>query len=161
MSKTLRTYSAAADAVRSQLQRRSAFWSYDRILLLLFLLTLPFVNPWVRGDGVGYYAYIRALLIEHDLRFENDWRSANPTFVMGRVDEQGRIRADKYTSTGHLENHFAVGPAILWAPFLISVHVGVLSLDGLGAHIAANGYSRPYRVASVRRNISGRGKRRG
>jgi len=27
------------------------------ILALLFLLSLPLVNPWVRGDGVGYYAY--------------------------------------------------------------------------------------------------------
>jgi hypothetical protein len=80
MGRALSTYPAPADveAVKTQPQRRRAIWSYDRLLLLLFLLTLPFVNPWVRGDGVGYYAYIRALLIEHDLRFENDWRSANP-----------------------------------------------------------------------------------
>ncbi len=117
------------------------------MLLLLFVCTLPLVNPWVRGDGVGYYAYLRALLIEHDLRFENDWRSANPTFVMDRVDQQGRIRADEYTSTGHLDNHFTVGPAILWAPFLVPVHLAVLALNGLGAHIPATGYSRPYRLA--------------
>ena len=117
------------------------------MLLLLFVCTLPLVNPWVRGDGVGYYAYARALLIEHDLNFEKDWRSANPTFVMDRMDEQGQIRPEHYTSTGHLNNNFTVGPAILWAPFLISVHVGVLSLDGLGAHIPADGYSQPYRLA--------------
>jgi len=38
---------------------------YTRILLILFLCTLPLVNPIVHGDGVGYYAYIRAPLIEH------------------------------------------------------------------------------------------------
>ena len=31
-------------------------------LTALFLMSLPFVNPWVRGDGVGYYAYARSLL---------------------------------------------------------------------------------------------------
>jgi len=47
---------------------------YTRILLILFLCTLPLVNPIVHGDGVGYYAYIRAPLIQHNLRFEEDWR---------------------------------------------------------------------------------------
>ena len=42
---------------------------YLRILLILFLCTLPLVNPIVHGDGVGYYAYVRAPLIEHNFRF--------------------------------------------------------------------------------------------
>jgi hypothetical protein len=40
----------------SQTQARK----YERPLFLLFLLTLQLMNPWVRGDGVGYYAYARA-----------------------------------------------------------------------------------------------------
>jgi hypothetical protein len=47
---------------------------YTRILVILFLCTLPLVNPIVHGDGVGYYAYFRAPLIQHNLRFEEDWR---------------------------------------------------------------------------------------
>src|SRR5215469_12636784 len=35
---------------------------YTRILWILFLCTLPLVNPIVHGDGVGYYAYVRAPL---------------------------------------------------------------------------------------------------
>jgi hypothetical protein len=35
-------------------------------LLIFFLCTLPLVNPIVHGDGVGYYAYVRAPLIEHN-----------------------------------------------------------------------------------------------
>src|SRR5579859_8154433 len=54
--------------------------------VLLFALTLPLSNPWIRGDGVGYYAYIHALLIHHDLRFETEWRAGNESFTMGRVD---------------------------------------------------------------------------
>ncbi len=48
--------------------RRPGFW-----LFTIFLLSLPLVNPWVRGDGVGYYAYARALLIDHNLNFEKDY----------------------------------------------------------------------------------------
>lgn len=117
---------------------------YQTVLGLVFLLTLPLVNPWVRGDGVGYYAYVRSLLIDGDLHFENEWLAANPTFLMSRVDASGHLKADQYTSRGYVANHFTVGPAILWAPFLVPVHLLVLTLDRLGAHLPADGYSRAY-----------------
>ena len=63
-------------------------------LVLLFVVSLPFVNPWVRGDGVGYYAYARSLLIEHRLDFAPDWLHANASFTEGRVDDQGHILAE-------------------------------------------------------------------
>ncbi len=119
---------------------------YARILLLVFFLTLPLVNPWVRGDGVGYYAYIRSLLVEHKLDFANDWRSANESFAMGRVLADGTIDPRLYTQTGHLDNHFAVGPSMLWAPFLVPVHGVLLTLQRFGISVQANGYSRPYLV---------------
>jgi hypothetical protein len=121
--------------------------SYQAALIVLFVLTLPLVNPWVRGDGVGYYAYARSLLIEHKLDFRQDWLRANTSFRMDRIDSDGRIDPRQYTSTGHLNNHFSIGPAILWSPFLIVAHAGVLVADHLGAHIAADGFSRPYTVA--------------
>jgi hypothetical protein len=120
---------------------------YEKCLLCLFVFTLPLVNPWVRGDGVGYYAYARALLIEGRLDFEKDWLEANPTFRMGRVDSQGHILANQYTCTGHLDNHFTIGPAILWSPFLLTAHLAVKVSDALGAHIPADGFSRPYSTA--------------
>ncbi len=123
-----------------------ARWRAEKLFLLLFVLTLPLVNPWVRGDGVGYYAYLRAMLIERNLNFEKDWLAANPTFKMSRLDKDGKLKADQYTSTGHLRNHFSVGPAMLWAPFLTAVHLAVLGLNKLGAAIPADGYSRPYLV---------------
>jgi hypothetical protein len=117
---------------------------WERYLVILFLFTLPLVNPWVRGDGVGYYAYARSVLIQGNLNFQNDWRAANKTFSAHRVDDTGRVRPDQYTSTGHLDNHFTVGPSILWAPFLVAAHLGVRAYDGLGGHVPADGFSRPY-----------------
>jgi hypothetical protein len=120
---------------------------YEKCLLGLFILTLPLMNPWVRGDGVGYYAYGRALLIEHRLDFTQDWIRANSTFRMGRVDTEDHILPDQYTRAGRLDNHFTVGPAILWSPFLLAAHLTVKTSDALGAHVAADGFSRPYIVA--------------
>lgn len=130
----------------TRLAQRRTLSGYGTLLILLFIFTLPLVNPWVRGDGVGYYAYARAMLIERSLQFDKDWLAANPTFKMARVESNGEIKPEQYTSTGHLANHFTVGPAILWAPFLAVVHLAVLGLNKLGAHIPADGYSRPYLV---------------
>ncbi|MGB6625687.1 MAG: hypothetical protein WBE43_12955, partial [Candidatus Acidiferrales bacterium] len=117
---------------------------YEKILVLLFVLSLPLVNPWVRGDGVGYYAYARALVVNHNLQFQQDWLRANPSFSSGRVDAAGKLRADQYTRTGHLDNHFTIGPALIWMPFLAVTHLAVLAADRFGAHVPADGFSWPY-----------------
>jgi hypothetical protein len=120
---------------------------YETLLAIIFLLTVPLSNPWVRGDGVGYYAFARSMLIEHRLDFTKDWLAANTSFRMGRTDAQGNIAPAEYTATGHLDNHFSVGPAILWFPFLVVAHGGVLVWDRLGGQTPADGFSKPYRVA--------------
>jgi Dolichyl-phosphate-mannose-protein mannosyltransferase len=120
---------------------------FDRWLLLVFLMTLPLMNPWIRGDGVGYYAFARALLIEHRLDFQRDYQSGNAAFRDARLDENGVPKLSFRTATGHLDNHFTVGPAILWAPFLLTAHAGVLLARTVGSHVAADGFSAPYRFA--------------
>jgi hypothetical protein len=120
---------------------------FERWLLLLFLLSLPLLNPWIRGDGVGYYAFARAPLIEHCLNFEHDYQSANASFRDARLDENGEPKTVFRTATGHLDNHFTVGPAILWAPFLLVAHGAVLLARVAGSSVAADGFSAPYRIA--------------
>jgi len=128
----------------TQPTQRVTLNGYDRILILIFILTLPLVNPWVRGDGVGYYAYARAIVVNHNLQFEPDWLRANPSFYLGRIDALGHLRADQYTRTGHLDNHFTIGPALIWIPFLAVTHAVVLGVDHLGARIPTDGFSWPY-----------------
>jgi hypothetical protein len=123
------------------------FTKYEKALVTLFVITLPLSNPWVRGDGVGYYAFARSMLIEHRLDFTKDWLESNQSFRMGRVGRDGHLRAEQYTATGHLDNHFSVGPAILWSPFLIAAHASVILYDRMGGHVPADGFSSPYRVA--------------
>jgi hypothetical protein len=124
-------------------------YKYEKILVLIFVCTLPLVNPWVRGDGVGYYAFARALLIEHQLDFRQDWLHANSSFRMGRVDDRNQILPGEFTSTGHIANHFSIGPAILWAPFLLAAHGGIRINHLFGGHILADGFSFPYIFAAV------------
>src|ERR1700731_4492701 len=87
--------------------------NFVRILLVLFLLSLPLVNPIVHGDGVGYYAYARAPLIQHNLRFEEDWRHANLYFSQARTLPNGQLNPSEYTETGYVSNLFTIGPAML------------------------------------------------
>jgi hypothetical protein len=119
----------------------------ERILFLIFLLSLPLINPVVHGDGVGYYAYARAPLIQHNLHFEDDWRHANLNFKQSRTGPDGQLLPDEYTETRYVSNLFTVGPAILWFPFLLIAHLVVLFLNLLGKHIAADGFSFPYLLA--------------
>jgi hypothetical protein len=118
-----------------------------RWLFGLFVLSLALMNPWVRGDGVGYYAFARAVLIQHNLDFTPDYNSANASFRDARLDENGNPKPVFRTATNHLENHFTVGPALLWAPFLIVAHAIVLVARAFGSNVAADGFSAPYRFA--------------
>lgn len=121
-----------------------AFTKCEKLLIFLFVLTLPLANPWVRGDGVGYYAFGRALLIEHRLDFTKDWARANESFRLGRTDASGQVVREDYTTTRHLNNHFSIGPAILWFPFLLAADLGVAAFDRFGGHIPRDGFSMPY-----------------
>jgi hypothetical protein len=116
------------------------------VLFAVFVATLPLVNPLVHGDGVGYYAYLRAPIIQHNLRFEEDWRHASLGFLESRVGPDNQLRADEYLSTGYINNWLTIGPAILWTPFFLLAHMTVLVADWFGAHIPADGFSLPYRV---------------
>jgi hypothetical protein len=135
------------DLTRESSEDRLLTKRFERILLVVYLLTIPLANPWVRGDGVGYYAYARAPLIEHSLDFTHDYQFANDSFREARCDANLQPKSEYRTRTGHLDNHFAIGPAILWLPFLALAHAGVLIARTFGAHVAADGFSAPYRYA--------------
>jgi hypothetical protein len=118
---------------------------YESILAVFFLLTLPLLRPWVHGDGRGYYAYARAILLQHNLDFELDWEKGYETAA--HFHDPG-FRQNYLTPNGHINNHWTIGPAILWSPFLLCGRAAALLGDSI-AHtaLASDGFSKPYLLA--------------
>jgi len=148
----------ASDAVRTQdacsasassefLPKHSGFSTAERVLLVVFLLTLPFVTPRVRWDGIGYYAYARSVIVDHNLQFKGDWRDPRAEPFLFERDGRGVIHYLRVTKTGHIPNVYAVGPGILWAPLIATVHGAILTLDYLGCAIPHDGHGKPYLYA--------------
>src|SRR5687768_17788273 len=79
-------------------------------LALLFVLSLAFVNPYLRGDGNGYYAWLRSPLIDRDVNFGNEYLHADRAFKDGFIDEAGNPTAEMRTVTGKVENQWSTGP---------------------------------------------------
>jgi hypothetical protein len=109
-----------------------------------WLLALALVNPYVRGDGNGYYAWLVSPIIDGDLDFTNQFARADPLFQSLVFDETGAVRDEARTVTGHVGNQWSVGPAVMWAPWFLVAHLLVLVARSFGAAIQADGYSWPY-----------------
>jgi hypothetical protein len=116
-------------------------------LALAIVLSLAFVNPYVRGDGNGYYAWLVSPAIDHDLDFRNQYAHGEPLFRSRYFDQAGQPLPALLTRTGRLENQWSVGPALLWAPWFLTAHVGVRIARWWGSDLPADGYAWPYRWA--------------
>jgi hypothetical protein len=83
-------------------------WILAAIALLLLALTF---RPVVEGDGVGYYAYLHAVLVSHSLDLANEYSAA----IASHTPLYLPLLTTR-TATGHLADFFPIGPAILSAP---------------------------------------------
>jgi hypothetical protein len=106
--------------------------------LLIAILFLGFVafRPEVQAfDPMGYYSWLRSVVIDGDLDVANEYAHYDRTW-MGRT-----------TVTGHRDNPFAIGAAILWSPLYLLAHN--LSLVGrmFGLDLSSDGYALQYVVA--------------
>jgi hypothetical protein len=91
------------------------------------------------ADNIGYYAWLRSPLIDGDFNFENDYAPLFTHYPAAKA-------AIPVTAAGHRENHWPVGPALVWAPAVIAVHLMLLAL-GPHSPWPADGYSPPYQLA--------------
>ncbi|MFZ4564332.1 MAG: hypothetical protein ACOYNU_13215 [Bacteroidales bacterium] len=114
------------------------------ILLVYVLIFIGFKNPeknWdrvINSDGKGYYAYLPAIFIYHDLQFrfveqyEAQYYPANRSVFKEFRNDAGSRKVNKYFP----------GMAILWLPFFLFGHLmawlEVFPMDG---------YSLPYQYS--------------
>jgi hypothetical protein len=125
------------------------WWSGRRTLVVLFLLTLPLVTPKVRGaDEIEYFSYLRSLAFDHDVEFGNEYDRFYAADPRGLAGFKATFLDRRETETGRHINFAPLGCALLWSPFYLLAHAGVLAARAMGARVAADGFSFPY-VAAV------------
>lgn len=75
----------------------------------LVWLVRDLAEPTVQGDGVGLYAPLASLLLDHDLDFRNEFAHSG-----------GSVRRRWLTTIdGRVVNPYPIGAAILWTPPIV------------------------------------------
>jgi predicted esterase len=90
----------------------------------------------IHNNGLGYYAWLRSLLIDHDWDFDNEF---DEHAVPGEYVPPPTYR----TESGRRANQWSVGPACVWAWTIVPGHL-LLRISGLPWE--PNGYSLPYQI---------------
>jgi len=114
------------------------------ILISAVQLAVPFkLSPTViRGDGVGYYSWLRSAMIDGDFDFENEFQYYDDILPESARPLASRLLEQSRTSTGLVPNHWPVGPALMWLPFVLTAH-GFVAITGADP----TGYGLPYQLA--------------
>jgi len=119
------------------------------IVVLAWLLTLPFVTPKIRGaDEIEYFAYLRSMAFDRDLEFGNEYRHFYERDPQGLAGFAATFLDRREPQTGRHINFAPLGSALLWSPFYLLAHLGVLLARAAGSAVAADGFSAPYVAAA-------------
>jgi hypothetical protein len=94
----------------------------------------------LRGDGLGYYAWLRSMLIDADWSFDNEFDEYN---VYGDCVVPPTVR----TKIGLRVNVHSIGPACVWAPAVIATDWVLRNLWPGDPPWPTDGYSLPYQLA--------------
>jgi len=116
---------------------------------LAWLLTLPLVTPKIRGaDEIEYFAYLRSMAFDRDLEFGNEYRHFYERDPQGLAGFAATFLERREPQTGRHINFAPLGSALLWSPFYLLAHLGVLLARAAGSAVAADGFSAPYVAAA-------------
>lgn len=100
------------------------------------------------SDGTHYYAYLPSVILDGDLDFTNDY-----AVLLAGEPEKLEEYTSTLTPTGRPVNVWAIGPAILWAPFFLLAHLVVAALSAIGVGVQADGYGYPYQATVLTGSI--------
>lgn len=110
-------------------------------IVAFWVLSLPLwhqLGARVNGEGIAYYVYLRSAVFDGDLDFSNEYEAFNLD------DDDPELLSP--TPTGLPRNAHAVGPAVVWSPFLLAGHA-VQSLRGDSTELTPFGAERRKREA--------------
>lgn len=98
-------------------------------------------NPPIRSDGYGYYAYLPALFIDHDLSMKTP-KAFRWTVVGDKPLPYEWDGISMFVPTRKYLDKYTIGTAILELPFFATALVSAKLLG-----FPANGYSLPFQIA--------------
>jgi hypothetical protein len=133
---------------RSRLKPAVVLGALSAACLVAFLATIPLPRvdgQLVGGDGIGYYAYLPSLLLDHDLDFANQYAALLPP---------GPHLHTARTPTGLLFNYWPIGPPLLWLPFFLIAHGLALALSAAGVSIRIDGCGYWHQAFVIAGNIA-------
>jgi len=113
------------------------FTAFAAVLSCAYIHSKQLNGPPIRSDGFGYYAYLPAVFIDHNLGLA----SALNNIPAGVSSYELGINPLK--DTGRYFDKYAVGTAVMQSPFFLAAHV----FAGLFGQ-PQTGYSRFYQVAN-------------
>jgi hypothetical protein len=100
----------------------------------------------VEGDTIQYYAYLRSMVIDHDLDFTNDYLLL---YAPANAEAASRnVWLNSTTPTGRRTNQMSIGPALLWAPFFLITYAAVALARPFGASIPLDGIAAPFPLSA-------------
>ena len=92
----------------------------------------------IAGDAVHHFVYLRSIVFDHDLRFQNEYiRMYGLTHEVPDTDWVYRKSA-----TGHVRNMMPIGPAIVWTPAYLAVCAAEWLARGAGLPVTLDGFGR-------------------
>lgn len=112
------------------------------IFILVLIVSLNYALPKGaeiigHNDGVLYFLYLRSIVIDHDLAFDNDYQLLKFDYSIPR------------TASGRAVDLMPPGMPILWAPLFIIAHVITIALNYFGLNFPINGISFFYTISVI------------
>lgn len=116
---------------------------------VLFALSYVAAQVWfpkqparvIDGDAIGYYAWLRSVVVDGDIDFSNDYRLL--TDELAEDSEELTPNA-----TGLVPNKWPPGSALLWAPLFLAVGICVSLMNLTGAQIPFDGLALPFKISA-------------
>jgi hypothetical protein len=99
----------------------------------------------VVGDAVHFYVYLRSVVFDGDVRFQNEYARL---YNVQPTSGSGFEWVFTPLPTGHVRNLMPIGPAIVWAPLYLLVTLVVAALGLVGVGYPLDGYGRLFQATA-------------
>ncbi|MBN1269456.1 MAG: hypothetical protein JXB04_07710, partial [Kiritimatiellae bacterium] len=107
------------------------------VTLLAFGVHFGLVGFGVYSDGLGYYAPLRSLVFDHDLRVDDEY-----AYFAGTASAFGG--GARFAGRPPEYSVYPIGMGLVLSPFFGLGHLFTLALRGLEPDMALDGYAWPY-----------------